>query len=70
MPARKRPIEEVQLEDTPAPIVSPFLQKLRSTWEFACLMQYIYLFGDCVKINSDVDIEVLCNRGLSRIAEG
>jgi hypothetical protein len=27
-------------------------------WEFASLMQYIFLFGNAVKIDEDFDIEV------------
>jgi hypothetical protein len=27
-------------------------------WEFASLMQYIFLFGNVVKIDEDFDIEV------------
>ena len=34
------------------------LVKLRNMWEFACLMQYIYIFGKAVKIEEDFDIEV------------
>lgn len=28
-------------------------------WEFANIMQYIYIFGKAVKIDEDFDIEVL-----------
>lgn len=34
------------------------LQKLRNMWQFANLAQYIFLFGDAVKIDKDFDIEV------------
>ena len=34
------------------------LDRLRNTWEFANLMQYIYLFGKAVKIDEDLDIDV------------
>lgn len=57
MPARKRAIAEVEFPEGPAP-VSPEVRKLRNMWEFASLMQYIYLFGECVKINQDIDIDV------------
>lgn len=34
------------------------LSKLRNMWEFASLMQYIFLFGNVMKIPDDFDIEV------------
>lgn len=34
------------------------LKKLRNTWEFSNLMQYIYIFGKAVKIDQDLDVEV------------
>lgn len=34
------------------------LTELRSMWEFASLMQFIFLFGHVVKIDDDFDIEV------------
>lgn len=34
------------------------LQRLRSMWQFANLAQYIAIFGDAVKIDKDLDIEV------------
>ncbi|KAF2401125.1 hypothetical protein EJ06DRAFT_378388 [Trichodelitschia bisporula] len=40
----------------------PLLQQIRGCWEFACLAQYLVLFGKAVKIDSvDVeDLEVEC----------
>lgn len=35
------------------------LDKLRNMWEFASLMQYIFMFGKVVKIDEDLDIEEL-----------
>lgn len=35
------------------------LTKLRNMWEFANLMQYIFIFGRAVKIDEDFTIEVL-----------
>ncbi|KAL8831044.1 MAG: hypothetical protein Q9191_001090 [Dirinaria sp. TL-2023a] len=35
------------------------LTKLRNTWEFANIMQYIYIFGRAVKIDDDLTIEDL-----------
>lgn len=42
-----------------APAEPTTLQKLRNMWQFASLMQYIYIFGKTVKIEDEVDIEVL-----------
>lgn len=62
MPRYKRSAEEAQL-DVPAkeemdPETAKTLKDLRNMWEFASLMQYIFLFGDAVKIDEDFDIEV------------
>ena len=59
MPARKRAREEVEAADVP-PVQpkDPLLAKLRNTWEFANLMQYIFLFGKAVRIDEDFGIEV------------
>ncbi|KAI1980875.1 hypothetical protein LOZ53_006127 [Ophidiomyces ophidiicola] len=35
------------------------LHRLRNSWEFANLVQYIYMFGKAMKINDDFDIEDL-----------
>lgn len=58
---RKRTYEEMQATD---PVVLPetsLLTKIRSMWEFAATMQYIFIFGKAVKIDEDFDIEV-CRR--------
>lgn len=34
------------------------LQNLRNMWQFANLAQYISLFGEAVRIDKDLDIEV------------
>ena len=34
------------------------LTRLRNMWEFANIMQYIFIFGKAVKIDDDFDIEV------------
>ncbi|KAF2088854.1 hypothetical protein K490DRAFT_38659 [Saccharata proteae CBS 121410] len=62
MPARKRTRQELEPDASPAParIKEPsLLVKLRNTWEFASLMQYIYIFGKVVKIDEDLDIDEL-----------
>ena len=56
MAPRKRGRDEMEAsEPDPEPSV---LDKLRNMWEFANLMQYIFIFGDAVKIDKDLDIEV------------
>lgn len=34
------------------------LQRIRSSWEFASLMQYIHIFGKVMKIDEEFEIEV------------
>lgn len=34
------------------------LSRVRNTWHFACLMQFIQTFGNALKIDDDLDIEV------------
>ena len=34
------------------------LTRLRNMWEFANIMQYIFIYGKAVKIDEDFDIEV------------
>ena len=56
---RKRTRDEMeasgQEEKTPEPSM---LQRLRNMWEFASVMQYIFMFGKAIKIDEDFDIEV------------
>lgn len=40
------------------------LQRIRNMWEFASVMQYIFVFGKAVKIDEDFDIEVRASRPL------
>ena len=57
MGSRKRGRDEMEASE-PAPEPS-MLDKLRNMWEFANLMQYIFIFGRAVKIDEDLTIEVL-----------
>ena len=50
------PEEHVQPADAPAD--ASLLQRIRNTWQFANLFQWIYLFGKVVKIDESIDIEV------------
>lgn len=34
------------------------LQRIRNTWEFSNLMQFIFIFGKAVKIDDDFTIDV------------
>lgn len=44
---------EAQITEEPG-----LLQRIRSTWEFANIMQYIHIFGKIMKIDEDFGIEV------------
>lgn len=63
MPRYKRTYDEADLE---LPSLEPevpeekqeMLSQLRNMWEFASLMQYIFMFGHVVKVDDDFDIEV------------
>jgi hypothetical protein len=41
-----------------APEEQGLLAQIRSTWEFASLMQYIAIFGQVMKIDEEFEIEV------------
>ena len=56
MVSRKRGRAEMESSE-PAPDMS-LLTRLRNMWEFANIMQYIFIFGKAVKIDEDFDIEV------------
>lgn len=62
-------------EPAPEPTL---LQRIRNTWEFSNLMQFIFIFGKAVKIDEDFSIEVgppnhvhrpiaLCSSGFSAV---
>lgn len=63
MPARKRARNEAELDKpiAAAEKAKPHnetLVRLRNMWQFAALMQYMYIFGKPVKIDPDFDMEV------------
>lgn len=68
MGSRKRGRDEMELAE-PAPEES-MLQKLRNSWEFANLMQYIYIFGKVVKIDEDLAIEVSLTYLYKNVVDG
>lgn len=63
MPARKRARQEAELDKpiAAAEKAKPHnetLVRLRNMWQFAALMQYMYIFGKPVKIDPEFDMEV------------
>ncbi|KAL8736168.1 MAG: hypothetical protein Q9166_000323 [cf. Caloplaca sp. 2 TL-2023] len=57
MASRKRGRAEMEASE-PAP-ESSLLQRIRNTWEFSNLMQFIFIFGKAVKIDEDFTIDDL-----------
>lgn len=46
------------MESTEPASEPSLLQRIRNTWEFANLMQFIFIFGKAVKIDEDFTIDV------------
>lgn len=46
------------MEAAEPPQPPSLLTQIRNRWELANLMQYIQIFGDAIKIDSEIDIEV------------
>jgi hypothetical protein len=56
---RKRTRDEMEAIEPEVEKETPsMLNRIRSTWEFASVMQFIFIFGKAVKIDEDFDIEV------------
>jgi len=56
---RKRTHDEMEATEPQQEKAEPsLLQRIRNMWEFAAVMQYIFMFGKAVKIDEDFDIEV------------
>ena len=72
MPRLKRTREEAGLDAEPQseldarPEQNDILTTLRNAWEFASLMQYIFMFGHVMKIDDDFDVEVCLGFDLLR----
>ena len=49
---------EKQAQSSKTPDEPSPLQRIRNTWQFANLFQWIYLFGKVVKIDEGIGIEV------------
>jgi len=62
MSRRKRGHDEMEASEPPKEM--SLLDQLRNMWEFASLNQYIYTFGDAVKIDKELDIEVHLSHSL------
>ncbi|KAI9661512.1 MAG: hypothetical protein M1831_003034 [Alyxoria varia] len=67
---RKRTIRDVEEDDTKAQLDTTagsacstaalsLLTHIRNLWEFAALVEFIYLFGSAIKIDNDIDVETL-----------
>ena len=63
MAPRKRGRAEMKASESVQ--LPSLLARLRNTWEFANIMQYIYIFGKVVKIDDDFDIEARTSSVLS-----
>ncbi|THW98143.1 hypothetical protein D6D18_05282 [Aureobasidium pullulans] len=64
MPARKRARQEADLDSSIVAVEkaqphNETLDRLRNMWQFAALMQYMYIFGKPVKIDPEFDMEDL-----------
>lgn len=46
------------MSEQEVPEQNGLLSKLRNSWDFASLMQYIAIFGQVMKIDEDFGIEV------------
>lgn len=46
------------MEAVETPKESSLLERIRNMWEFANLAQWIFIFGQAVKIDENLDIEV------------
>lgn len=53
--SRSEAIDGLETQPTEEP---GLLQRIRSNWEFANIMQYIHIFGKVMKIDEDFGIEV------------
>lgn len=56
MRSRKRGREEMEAEKAPPEVTT--LTRLRNMWQFANLVQYLYIFGKAIRSEDDIDIEV------------
>jgi len=57
MVSRKRAREEVEEPEEDVNAEPSILERIRNMWQFASLMQYLFLFGKAVKVD-EIDVEV------------
>ncbi|KAJ8125643.1 hypothetical protein O1611_g7995 [Lasiodiplodia mahajangana] len=59
--SRKRALRDIEADEAAQqpPSESDLLQRIRNSWQFANLFQWIYLFGRAVKIDESIDIDDL-----------
>jgi len=70
MVSRKRNHSEAGAAPEQAPEERGLLHRLRNSWEFANLMQYVSMFGKLMKIDENFGIEVypaLCYCGFAQV---
>jgi hypothetical protein len=71
MTSRKRSIGEVSAPaDAPARKERSLVDRIRDMWQFANLGQWLFLFGQTVKLDDKIDIEWLENESLKPGAPG
>jgi len=58
MVSRKRGRDAIEAVDLSPPQERSLIDRLRNSWEFANLAQWIFTFGKAVKIDENLDIEV------------
>jgi hypothetical protein len=56
--ARKRSSQELNLDNAQGPAEPSVLHRIRNMWQFANLFQFILLFGQALKLDDNLDIEV------------
>ncbi|RDL41951.1 uncharacterized protein BP5553_01930 [Venustampulla echinocandica] len=57
--SRKRGRQEMEAVEPSKPAERSLLDRVRNMWEFANVVQYIYIFGRALKIDENLDIEDL-----------
>ncbi|KAI1133547.1 hypothetical protein F5Y10DRAFT_964 [Nemania abortiva] len=59
--SRKRALRDIESDEVAqqTPSESDLLQRIRNSWQFANLFQWIYLFGRAVRIDENIDIDDL-----------
>jgi hypothetical protein len=56
--ARKRSLQELNADNPSKPEQPSMLHRIRNMWQFANLYQFILLFGQALKLDDNLDIEV------------